>query len=86
MPKCYCCGETYTRRAWRCCASPLGTPSHVWLVRWHGTKPNLKDGECGKCPKHCQCEGRKKGSQEMIQAAKGWQEVIDNMRENTLRS
>ncbi len=44
---CYCCGESYERGRYRCCAPPNGLASHVWLGQYCR--------ECAKCPKHCLC-------------------------------
>lgn len=49
--RCQCCGETYERGSFKCCAPPVGIPSNVWL----GRCCNKDAGGCGKCPKHCEC-------------------------------
>jgi len=49
---CQCCGASYERGSFRCCAPPSGMASHVWLAR--ACKP-VKQGGCGKCYAHCTC-------------------------------
>lgn len=37
------------------------TPSHVWHAQWcHLEKPDAepREGACGKCARHCQCQSR----------------------------
>ncbi len=65
MPVCYCCHEEYTRGQWTCCGPDAQTPSHVWADRWHGRSPRLEGDECGRCPRHCDCDGRTVDSPQM---------------------
>ncbi len=54
---CYCCGNSYERGHFICCAPPPNVPSHVWLEQFcHvcGTETR------GKCPKHCTCPKKSK--------------------------
>lgn len=51
--RCVCCGESYTRGHFRCCAPPNGSASEVWLSKFC---PVPDRGGCGKCPRHCLCE------------------------------
>lgn len=53
--RCRCCGTEYRRGSFRCCAPPAGMPSHAWLSI---ACPDPKQGGCGKCYRHCQCEGK----------------------------
>lgn len=57
MLQCYCCGERYERGRYRCCQPPNGMPSHEWAEQWCSPK---NAGGCGKCPRHCECRGRKR--------------------------
>lgn len=44
---CYCCGESYERGHFRCCAAPRNIASHRWLGQYCAV--------CAHCPKHCAC-------------------------------
>ena len=65
---CACCSTPYRiRQGWKCCAPPVGTPSHVWFERWHDDCPNpapaapaLPGRRTRRCPLHCQCAGRER--------------------------
>lgn len=46
---CYCCGETYPRGRFRCCAAPNGMPSHEWAEQ--------SCTGCKRCRRHCGCQG-----------------------------
>ena len=47
---CYCCGTTYERGRFRCCAPKDGMKAYYWQALWCAT--------CNKCPNHCLCETR----------------------------
>lgn len=51
--RCMCCGTTYKRGQFTCCAPPKGMASHTWLSLscWDETG-------CGKCARHCQCPNK----------------------------
>ena len=53
---CYCCGESYERGHFRCCAPPTGTPSHVWMGQH--CKVCKPTPERTRCPRHCTCAAR----------------------------
>lgn len=55
---CYCCGHSYERGHFKCCAPPTGMASHKWLEQF--CRVQLAPGKyCNKCPR-CGCEHRVK--------------------------
>lgn len=52
MLRCYCCGHAYERGRYVCCRPPNGMKSHEWLAQ------RCKAETCGKCPRHCRCQGQ----------------------------
>jgi len=52
---CYCCGTTYLRGHFRCCAPPKNMPSHAWLARFCKNCTEDPHGVRSHCPRHCTC-------------------------------
>ncbi len=54
--RCYCCGGSYERGHFRCCAPPNNMASHVWMTQW--CRVEISPGKfCNKCPR-CGCGHR----------------------------
>lgn len=53
--RCRCCGESYRKGEFKCCAPPGKMASHVWLAM---ACPKVEQGGCGKCFEHCTCESK----------------------------
>lgn len=49
--RCYCCGASYERGKFECCAPPKGMAAHKWR--------ELTDhAGCGRCWRHCVCANK----------------------------
>lgn len=46
---CFCCGGTYQRGLFTCCAPPKNMNSSKWR------EMRCPHKSCGKCVRHCQC-------------------------------
>lgn len=52
---CFCCGTSYRRGSFTCCKRPNGMRADKWGSLWC---PPVKEGGCGKCPRHCDCPSK----------------------------